>query len=1011
MKTIRRKHMKSILFPLVTVLALAVTGAASGQTVWLEDGDAPAWLPDQNTIGPGALSSVGGALANDPSDLDRNTVPLAADEPAGPRDGGPRAACCGDVIVGTGSGTTNLYPLNSSFKYYRSMSLIRQSELTCTNPNPITKLAIYIGTPKSNTFTNVVIKMKKTADTELTTAWVDDGTLVWSGSTAMTPGYQWKTFDITDFVWDADNLLITWQWNGTSTFTSPTYIHGPAGFTAQAYGGSATAFPTTLTTGTSRVYYKLSFPVPLTAKCCYGYPDVQCLVTDQAGCTALNGTLYLCQDCSTACPPWGACCVGVTPWCIPDKTEAECLALGGTYAGPATACDPGVCPRWGACCKGYEDDPRCVIVKDAATCWSTYLGDWMGENTTCDAITCPPYGACCAPSTGNCYIRSQYYCNYSSYVWLGPDYTCSPTNPCPQPTGACCLGETCEVLTKADCLAQSGTYIYDWEPCAPDKCKTGACCFSTGGCLELANWYCSGYAVLGTFMGPGTICYPNPCSGFTTDWSDNFDSYDNGTLLYHVGGWTGWDDLDYHAGTVSNAQARSAPHSIVVNDTADAIHPFVPVKAGGQWVIKAWQYIPSGLSNATYFIVNSFYEHGGPYFTMIQLRFDPVSGKVWDDLRTSNCQTGLPLVYDQWVEIRIEVDFVPSLGTVSEYYNNQLLCSDNWIVPPVGQKYIANIDLYAPHMTPVYYDDLSVAPAGAALHPTVPLFVGKEGTTTTPTRTTDLTGFPNVTWKDGFQGVGISGAAGRADGYLYLADGSSSGRYLYLAPFQGPAVQVCRHASYYFYALAYGRGKLYGFLNTGTKGIYEINPTTCEATLRLATSPRLYFALDYNRADGLLYGYDEYGSPTGLYKIDIDAGTQTWVAGNIPGSNSAGRGMAIGNNKVYLVPSNQFPSMYVYDLAQGPGGTWQAMTGPFPSANPGNTGVAWVILPKPGDMNCDGVVDGRDIQGFVLALTDPATYSSTAPGWDCTLLNADVNLDGARNGQDIAPFVQLLIGA
>jgi hypothetical protein len=43
-------------------------------------------------------------------------------------------------------------------------------------------------------------------------------------------------------------------------------------------------------------------------------------------------------------------------------------------------------------------------------------------------------------------------------------------------------------------------------------------------------------------------------------------------------------------------------------------------------------------------------------------------------------------------------------------------------------------------------------------------------------------------------------------------------------------------------------------------------------------------------------------------------------------------------------------------------------------------------------------------------LTDPATYSSTAPGWDCTILNADVNIDGARDLQDIAPFVQLLIG-
>jgi hypothetical protein len=499
--------------------------------------------------------------------------------------------------------------------------------------------------------------------------------------------------------------------------------------------------------------------------------------------------------------------------------------------------------------------------------------------------------------------------------------------------------------------------------------------------------------------------------GFPTDWSDNFDSYDNGTLLYHVGGWTGRDDVESRAGTVSNAQARSVPHSIMVNGTADAIHPFAPVKAGGYWEIRAWQYIPSGLSGTSYFIVNSFYQHGGPYFTMIKLRFDPVSGKVWDDLHTG-CTTGLPLVYDQWVELVIVVDFAPSLGTVYEYYNSQLLCSGDWVLAPVGQKAIANIELYAPHGTPVYYDEMSVVRATAAPHPTVPLFVGCESTTTIPTRTTDLTGFPDVTWNDGFQDVAIAGAAGRADGCLYLADASLSDRYLYLAPFQGPAIRICRHASgFRFSALAYGRGKLYGYKNTPAIGIYEIDPATCATTLRLDTSPHRYLALDYNRVDGLLYGYDQtYGSPTGLYKINIDAGTQTWVAGNIPGGNiqMAASGMAIGDNKVYLVPDNQ-SIMYVWDLSTA--GPWVAMTHPY-SSNPGGTGcAAWVTLPKPGDMNCDGVVDIADIAGFALALVDAATYSSTAPGWDCTLLNADVNLDGARNGQDVAPFVQLLIGA
>jgi C1A family cysteine protease len=61
-----------------------------------------------------------------------------------------------------------------------------------------------------------------------------------------------------------------------------------------------------------------------------------------------------------------------------------------------------------------------------------------------------------------------------------------------------------------------------------------------------------------------------------------------------------------------------------------------------------------------------------------------------------------------------------------------------------------------------------------------------------------------------------------------------------------------------------------------------------------------------------------------------------------------------------------------------------------------------------GDMNCDGVVNGYDIDPFVLALTDPAAYAGAFP--DCRAMNADVNGDGQLNGFDIDPFVQLLIG-
>jgi murein tripeptide amidase MpaA len=63
---------------------------------------------------------------------------------------------------------------------------------------------------------------------------------------------------------------------------------------------------------------------------------------------------------------------------------------------------------------------------------------------------------------------------------------------------------------------------------------------------------------------------------------------------------------------------------------------------------------------------------------------------------------------------------------------------------------------------------------------------------------------------------------------------------------------------------------------------------------------------------------------------------------------------------------------------------------------------------RPGDLNCDGAVNGYDIDPFVLALTDPSEYAVAHP--DCAISNADINADGSVNGYDIDPFVQLLTG-
>jgi len=61
-----------------------------------------------------------------------------------------------------------------------------------------------------------------------------------------------------------------------------------------------------------------------------------------------------------------------------------------------------------------------------------------------------------------------------------------------------------------------------------------------------------------------------------------------------------------------------------------------------------------------------------------------------------------------------------------------------------------------------------------------------------------------------------------------------------------------------------------------------------------------------------------------------------------------------------------------------------------------------------GDLNCDGSVDGFDIQPFVLALTNPDAYAAAYP--TCDILNGDCNDDGAVDGFDIQCFVELITG-
>ena len=118
----------------------------------------------------------------------------------------------------------------------------------------------------------------------------------------------------------------------------------------------------------------------------------------------------------------------------------------------------------------------------------------------------------------------------------------------------------------------------------------------------------------------------------------------------------------------------------------------------------------------------------------------------------------------------------------------------------------------------------------------------------------------------------------------------------------------------------------------------------------------------------------------------FDIATRTFKLANLPAPSGSGASATFHDGAVYV------------------------KRGGSPDA-PYNT-VLWRVTPvalgRPGDLNCDGVVDFDDIDPFVLALGGQAGYEVAWPG--CRWLNADCNGDGEVDFDDIDAFVATLSG-
>jgi len=187
---------------------------------------------------------------------------------------------------------------------------------------------------------------------------------------------------------------------------------------------------------------------------------------------------------------------------------------------------------------------------------------------------------------------------------------------------------------------------------------------------------------------------PAPVAAFVED----FESYKAGSDLHGQGGWKGWDNTATAGSPASSAYACSGANSVEIIGSADLVHEFDV--AGGTVEMTAMQYIPSGSTGETYFILLNTYKDGGDKDWSVQWDFNMGTGI----LTSSDAPGTAEIVYDQWVELKFVIDL--DGNTVDGYYNGTLAVSHVWDDNAHGT--LQCVDLWGNNASSVYYDDIEV---------------------------------------------------------------------------------------------------------------------------------------------------------------------------------------------------------------------------------------------------------------------------------------------------------------
>lgn len=226
---------------------------------------------------------------------------------------------------------------------------------------------------------------------------------------------------------------------------------------------------------------------------CSGAPQIgaccinqNCYSTTQLVCDYFSGSFAgVDEECiNVNCVLPGACCLDNGLHCQVVADEAECTALGGSWAGSGTECtsgQSGTCPLLvGKCCLQNPNGTSYCLTLNIDQCFSTPGAVWWSTPGECEdpgAPHCPVFGACCL-SSGYCQVIDQNICeNIFGGTYKGDGTTCADSDLNGQ-------AEVCE--RPGDTNGDGHVNVSDllgvishWGPC-PAPCPWDIAPFRTG---------------------------------------------------------------------------------------------------------------------------------------------------------------------------------------------------------------------------------------------------------------------------------------------------------------------------------------------------------------------------------------------------------------------------------------------------------------------------------------------------------------------------------------------------